>query len=191
MITASALSSIEWLFDKSVRENSCVSPEDSCEVISQPDADSIHKSLNKMLVVLNLSSYIFRIVALIEFNSDVSMVEHMAKIARSPDKKLADQTLRDAYAEFVNMICGTVNRRLCAEFGHVGMSTPFFLDSACVSYLSILNPTAVKSFDFIINGLAKFKLTACICVAKGKTLDFAIDQSDDPEAAASGELEFF
>ncbi|MBZ0092767.1 MAG: hypothetical protein K8F27_11195 [Sulfuricellaceae bacterium] len=191
MITASALSSIEWLFDKSVRENSCVGPEDSCEVISQPDAGSMTKHLNRKLVVLNLSSYIFRIVALIEFNSDVSMVEHMAKIARSPDKKLEDQTLLDAYAEFLNMICGTVNRRLCAEFGHVGMSTPFFLDSACVSYLSILNPTAVKSFDFLINGLARFKLTACICVAKDKTLDFAIDQSDDPEAAASGELEFF
>ncbi len=191
MITASALSSIEWLFEKSVRENSCVDPEDSCVVISLPEVASISKLVNRKLVVLNLSSYIFRIVALIEFNSDVSTLEYMAKISRSPDKKLDDHALLDAYAEFVNMICGAVNRRLNAEFGHVGLSTPFFLDSACVSYLSLLNPTAIKSFEFVINGLAHFRLTACICVARDETLDFEIDQSDDQEDASSGELEFF
>jgi len=193
MITANAISSIEWLFEKSVRENSCVGPEDNCIVTSLPELASSTKPENRKLVVLNISSFIFRIVALIEFDSNPSTTAHLAKILRSPDMRLEGQTLLDAYAEFVNMICGAVNRRLSAELRHVGMSTPFVLDSASAGYLPMLRPTKTKSFEVAVNETNFFKLTLCICVADDNSLNLNIDQSDksDQEDHSTGELELF
>ncbi len=191
MITANAISSIEWLFDKSVRENCSLGSEDRCTVTSLNESAEFSKPGKRKLVVLNISSYIFRIVALIEFQSDASTVEQFAKILRSSDMKLEGQALLDAYAEFTNMICGAVNRKLCTEFRHAGMSTPFFLDSSCASYISMLNPATTRSYEVVINEMPHFRLTLCVCVARDKTLDFNIEQSDDQEESATGELEFF
>lgn len=189
MITASATSSIEWLFEESVRENSCAGSEDRC-TMTQPSIQELLPKPENRLVVLNISSYIFRIVALIEFDEHPLTVAHLAKMLRRPENELEGQTLLDAYAEFFNMVCGAVNRKLSNKFKHVGMSTPFFINTACASYLSILNPAATRSFQVNINEQARFKLTVCTCVAKEKTLDFNIDRTAKKDVS-TGELELF
>ena len=99
--------------------------------------------------------------------------------------------LQDAYAEFVNLICGTVNRNLSPVFPHIGMSTPGFIDSACSGYIDTLNPVAIRSFDINVNDSARFKTTLCVCVTKGsKPLDFSINRQEK-EIHTSGELELF
>ena len=192
MITEGAMSSIEWLFENSVRENASSDADASECIISRIDElPSNSKGDNKKLVVLNISYYTFRIVVLVEFNSNAASTENFSQIVRSTGGQLEGQALLDSYAEFVNMLCGSVNRKLCSEFRHIGMSTPFYLDGSCVNYLSILNPTAVKSFEVAIREVACFRLTMCFCVASDKLVDFEIERSSTQEVESSGELEFF
>lgn len=190
MITEQALSSIEWLFERSVHENSLVDAEDTCTVNSLADASSAIAPENAILVALNIASYAFRIVILTEFKHDHSTIALLAKILKRPENELEGQVLHDACAEFVNILCGTVNRKLCTEFKHIGMSTPFFIDAACASYLSVLNPAAIRSLAFRINESAQFKLLLCVCVDKASSIDFSIDRTVD-EDVATGALELF
>lgn len=191
MITANASTSIDWLFEKSVRDNSVLDAGDRCIVTAKAEMAAPIDGANRQLVVLNISSYVFRLVALFDFATDAATVSHLARLSRSPDKALEGQALADAYAELVNMICGAVNRGLCAEFQHAGMSTPFLLETSCAHYLPALAPTRVKSYEVVINDAVRFDFTVCICVANASTLDFTIDRTEKQEVASSGELELF
>ncbi len=126
MISAKASAAIDWLFEKSVRDTSTPGPEDHCRVIRKPEMDLPDDAEKRQLVVLNIASYVFRIVALFDFDTDTATTTYLAKMLRSKEAQLKDQALLDAYAEFVNMICGAVNRGLGEAF-LAGMSTPFSL----------------------------------------------------------------
>lgn len=188
MITATAASSIAWLFEESVRSNSA-GKEDHC-AIAMPSSLTPLPTPEANLVVLNISSYLFRIVALIEFDNHPQTIRHLAKMLRRPTIELDGHARHDAYAEFLNMICGTVNRQLSTQFRHVGMSTPFFINAACADYLPTLKPAATKPFEITINQQTRFNLTVCTCVAKGKALDFNIDRNTQQDVS-TGELELF
>lgn len=190
MITANASAAIDWLFEKAVRDNSVLGGEESCIVTRKAEMAAPVEEAKRQLVVLNISSYAFRIVALFDFGTDAATVAHLARLSRSGDKTLEGQALFDAYAEFVNMVCGAVNRGLCAELQHAGMSTPFLLESTCSRYVSVLGPTRVQAYEVAINDGVRFNFTVCVCVANATTLDFDIDRSEN-EAASSGELELF
>jgi len=121
MINANTSTAIDWLFEKSVRDNSVPGPEDHCVVTRTTEIPSTDEGAKRKLVVLNISSYVFRIVALFDFDSDAATTAHLAKIARRTDQTLEGQALLDAYTEFVNMICGAVNRGLSAARLDTGM----------------------------------------------------------------------
>lgn len=189
MISRDARESIEWLFDKAIREHSVKTSSDSCEIHPHAGRDTAGSGSSAHLVVLNISSYLFRIVALFEFERDGGMRAHLAGLLGLDEQKLDEHALFDAYAEFVNMVCGAVNRGLSARF-HAGMSTPFFLESACVDHLAILHPTAIMALGVNLNGAARFRLTLCVQVAGNETLDFRLDRQEQ-QLESSGELEFF
>jgi hypothetical protein len=90
----------------------------------------------------------------------------------------------------VNLICGKVNRDLGKAIFHSGLSTPFFLESTCAQYLSILNPTHTHIIDAVVNDNVHFSLTICICTAADAAIDFQMDQSTQTETA-TGEMELF
>lgn len=190
MITINATTAIERLFEKSVHENALCSPEEHCLVTRHGGATPPGADAKNPLVVLNISSYLFRIVALFEFNTDAAMVERLARITRSPNQKLAGQAQLDAYAELANMICGSVNRSLCQQFRHAGISTPYFLENSCSQYLAMLKPAQTQMFEVSINAALWFKLAVCTCVADDAMLDFSLDESVQLESQ-SGELELF
>jgi hypothetical protein len=190
MISRDARESIEWLFDKAIREHSLNAASDRCEIHPHPGREVAGSAPAADLVVLNISSYLFRIVALFEFERDGGMRSHLAGLLGLDERTLDEHALFDAYAEFVNMVCGAVNRGLSACF-HAGMSTPFFLESACVDHVSILQPTGIVVLTVTINDAARFRLTLCIQVASNETLDFRVDRHEDEKVGASGELEFF
>lgn len=191
MISAKAITSIGWLFEQAIRENSVAGGQDRCVVTSRPLAAMPQADAAKrQLVVLNISSYVFRIVALFVFESDAATATHFARVLRSNQPQLQGQALLDAYAELTNMICGAVNRGLRADFRHSGMSTPFLLESSCADYVSILNPSHTHAYDVEINESVRFQLVVCSCVAASANLDFDIDRSTREEEV-SGELELF
>lgn len=190
MISRDAREAVEWLFETAIRDHSVKDAEDVCEVsvLAEPQS-SDGRSAASHLIVLNISSYLFRIVALFEFERDDAMKAQLAKLLGLDERGLDDHALFDAYAEFVNMVCGAVNRSLSAQF-HAGMSTPFVLESACVDHLSILQPTLQVALSTVINGDARFTLTLCIQVAPNETLDFKMERHET-QVESSGELEFF
>ncbi|MDR3411710.1 MAG: hypothetical protein P4L87_12345 [Formivibrio sp.] len=189
MMSPSACTAIHWLFEKSVRETSILAPEDNCIVSARPEMALVAEGAKRKLVVLNISSYVFRIVALFDFGTDEATTAYLARKSHSTGKPLEGQALLDAYAEFVNMICGAFNRGLGTAFP-AGMSTPFFLESSCARYVSILDPSHVASFEVAINDSVRFSFTVCICVASDTELDFDVDRSVQEEES-SGVLELF
>lgn len=190
MISANAVNSIEWLFDKAIRDNSTPEPDDRCTVEVKSGMSPLVESAAHRLVVLNISSYAFRIVALFDFGTDAATLAHLAKIMHRGDETFERQALLDAFGEFTNRVCGEVNRGLTANFRHSGMSTPFILANSCLSYLSVLEPSQVRSFEVAINDTVRFEAIVCICVDSETSLDFQIDRSAQEETS-SGELELF
>lgn len=189
-VTAMARDALDWAFDKSIRENSVSDPLEPCVVTRLTESPPSTGDEQRQLVVLNMSSYVFRVVALFDFSMDAATRAHLAKLSRTPLARLDGQALLDACSEWVNMICGAVNRGLSARFPHAGMSTPFPLESSCAHHLSLLNPAWTRVFAVEINQSVRYNLNVCVCVASGSTLDFDLDRSAQ-EDASSGELELF
>jgi hypothetical protein len=114
----------------------------------------------------------------------------MVRMTRSQVPDLDAQALTDAYAELVNMVCGAVNRGLGVPFPHIGMSTPYILESSCVKYAAALDPQYLQRYEVLINDAVRFNLTICLCAGADTTLDFRID-TYEAEAESAGELEMF
>ena len=189
MLTARAISSIEWLFEKSIHDNSVFSPTDRCVVTSLSEkAPAIDD--DKHLVLINISSYAFRIVALFSFNNNAATAAHFSKISHNTDKTLCDQLLLDTYSELVNLICGAVNQRLRNEFRHVALSTPFVLAISCVQYISMLNFSMTRSINVVINESVDFNVIVGVCVDNNTVLDFDIDRAEQQDISC-GEIELF
>jgi len=189
MLTASAISSIEWLFEKSIHDNSVFSPADHCVVTFLSDKAPAVNDDNH-LVLINISSYAFRIVALFSFNKDAATAAHFSRKSHDSEKTLCDQLLLDSYSELVNLICGAVNQGLRNEFRHVALSTPFVLASSCVQYVSMLNFSMTKSINVVINESVDFSVIVGVCVDNNNILDFHIDRSEQ-QNISSGEIELF
>lgn len=192
MITSQASSAIAWLFETAVRENSLIQADDTCHIVAQPAEAVAIDTVGQphRLVVLNIASYTFRIVALFDFATDAATLAHLAKIIRTSENTLQGQALDDALAEFVNMICGSVNRGLCSHLQQAGMSTPFLLESSCARYLSILEPEQIQRYAVTINAEMDFQFWICICTAHQTTLDFDMPRHQ-PAQATGGKLELF
>lgn len=191
MIKPNAIASVRWLFEKAIRENSGSDIGASCEVTVSPGlGEEVEGDARRHLVVIGISSYLFRIVVLFDFDSSPETLAYLARCTGSESGALQGQLLADAYGELVNMICGAVKRALHEIFPHTGMSTPFVLESACAKYVCTLNPACSLSFAVRLNDGMNFHMTVCLCVAAGTVLDFSVDRSER-EAESSGELEFF
>ena len=189
MVSQGSITGIEWLFEKAVRDNSVSSSEDACVVSKLAAGKPVQVTTNQHLVVLTISTYLFRIVALFQFTNDAATRAHMAQLAKSQTGEIDEQTLKDTYSELVNMVCGAVNRGLGVPFPHIGLSTPFTLESSCSNYVSALEPEYSQRFEVLLNDSVRFNLTLCLCVGSGVSLDFMVDTYEQEEE--SGELELF
>lgn len=191
MVGNNAIASLEWLYEKAVRENSAAGADTRCAMTPQPAAGAPAESAKRHLVVLTIASYVFRIVALFDFSRDAATAAHMARLVRSKTPEIDGQALDDAFAELVNMICGAVNRRLVDYFPHVGMSTPFVLEGSCSGHLATLDPAHVQSYRVQLDDAVGYGLTLCLCTARDSRFDFQVDRAEHADSASSGELELF
>ena len=189
MMSANAGAALDWIFERAVYETISLGPEDRCAVKKITGKRERGADSSRQLIVLNISSYVFRIVALFEFELNAQTRAHLARIARSNAGQLSEQALLDACAELVNMICGSANRKL-GESCLAGMSTPFFLESSCAHHLSMLNPVHEQSFGVEINESVLFYFTLCVCAAGDVEVDFNVDRTIQ-EVASQGALELF
>lgn len=190
MVSARSIAAIDWLFETSVAEHCRDGEQPPCQITLRHDVPPSAEARDCHVVALNISSYQFRIAVLFDFATDHASVAYLSRLSRCGEQALEGQALLDAYAEFVNMICGAVNRGLHGAFLHTGMSTPNVLDNSCLRYLAILRPAHVSLIEVVVSETVRFSLTLCICLAPETTLDFALERTAVAEVS-SGELEFF
>lgn len=155
-----------------------------------------HASQGQQIVVLTVSSYLFRLLAILHFRDDAATRAFFAggggeDGAEAP--ALTRQEFLDRVGECGNLVCGALNRDLGHHFPHVGMSTPNIVDRDCMRYVELLGCGLQRHYRIDLPGDAV--LHASLCVSDYGTVDFHVEPRADAEGAAdevdAGELEFF
>jgi hypothetical protein len=184
MITQPAREGFDHLLTRALRASLTVSDEQSCDINVVPNLDHVEAST---MVVLTVSSYLFRLIVMLHFSADQVTREHVARVNKIAPEDMSEQSFRDAIAECGNICCGILNRDLGPIFPHIGMSTPNLIDTRCAAYLDMLNCGHIQHFEVNIEQTPMFRVSLCVC--DYADLDFVIDVND--AGADTGELELF
>lgn len=184
MISNSARDGFDYMFMQGIKGGLMATPDDHCTISVLPDLTEVKET---KLVILTVSSYLFRLMVMIYFTPDQATKEHFARVNKTTVEDMDLQAFDDAISECGNISCGILNRELAHFFPNIGMSTPNILDKDCSSYLDILNLGHVRHLRVDINEAIHFHASLCVCAYAD--LDFAVDIRE--EAASTGELELF
>src|SRR5258707_5709991 len=179
MISSSAQASFEGLFMKAARSRLPQGPDDACDIVPL-ESDNANATSDANVVVLTISSILFRLLLVFHFDEDESTRGYFVKDS-------ADDALCDALLEVFNLCCGAVNQDLLRYFPDLGMSTPYVLSARCLSHLEQLKPDYLSSYAITINGSVQLAATVCVCAHA--PIDFVADLTAVEES--SGELELF
>jgi hypothetical protein len=179
VITESVKQGIDFIFTKAAKSNLCVGEGDSIEITSLPTGKII-ETPEKHIVVLTISSYLFRLLTIFHINTD--------KVTEAYFKKSdAGADFFEVFSEVGNLTCGAMNRDIGNYFPHLGMSTPYILESKCIPFLKELKPNYVSQHKIIINDQVSMHATLCMC--SYAPIDFKVDMSIAAEE--TGALELF
>lgn len=178
MISQQAKKSIESIFIKAARVSLLHDSSDQMAISLISDAE-VEDIPEKTMIVLTISSFVFRLLTIFHINQDASTEQYFGRGA-------GDMSLIDAISEKGNLCCGTMNRELLKSFGHLGMSTPYVLGRECMEFLKELRPGHIARFEIVINDTVRLHVTLCMC--ENANIDFVVDESHEEE---TGALELF
>lgn len=155
---------------------------DSADVVTVEALRGTQKSAlpETDLVVLTLASYAFRIVTIFELSNAGAVREYFLG-------GNSDTDFFEAFGELGNRCCGAMSRELGRHFPHMGMSTPFRLESQCLDYIDVLRPTWEVQYRVRIGEAVSLQASLCFCAYA--PMDFQIDAPLEEET--TGELELF
>jgi hypothetical protein len=179
VISAHAKDSFERIFRKAAQTRLPMDSADSCEIAPLAEA-SADTTGDTQVVVLTVSSIVFRLLLILHFDEDDSTRRYYVGDAD-------ERPFREAFLEICNLCCGAMNQELLRYFPDLGMSTPYVLSARCVPYLHELKPGLLSSYSVVINDAVRLAATVCVCAHA--PLDFVADTSAIEET--SGELELF
>ena len=149
---------------------------------------ALGKIKEKKIVILTVSSYLFRAIAILYFKPDTATRAYFNRTAEEGAPPLTDEEFLDRVAECGNVCCGALNRDLGPFFPHVGMSTPNIIDKDCMQYVDLLGCGLVKHYKIVLEG--ELTMYATLCVADYGLVDFHVDPAVEV-AVDTGELEMF
>lgn len=179
MISEHAKHSVNTIFIKAAKAHLTVNPEDSIE-ISQLSDTRLGNVPGKDIVVLTISSYLFRLLTIFHVTPDKATAGYF-------NKSDASREFHEVFNEHGNLCVGAMNRDLGNHFVHLGMSTPYKLESKSAPFISELKPGYVSHHRIGIN--ADISLHATLCLCAYRPLDFRIDPHQVEEEF--GEIELF
>lgn len=179
MISQQAKNGFGHIFVKAAKSHLILNAEDACDIIALPEM-SLSKLKEKKLLVLTISSFLFRLVTIFHFNENQAARDYFKK-------GVSGETVTDVLSEIGNLCCGAINRDLLHHVSHLGMSTPYVLDSQCLPFLNELKPGFVTGYEININRSLQMHATLCVCAYA--PIDFSVDMSAVEET--TGELELF
>ena len=189
MITERAKAGFDTLLNTALRSG-LSSAGGPCRI--QP-VEALEKSKHKRIVVLTVSSYLFRLLAILYFKDDAATRAFFATQGGGGDgpvPELSEQEFIDRICESGNMICGSLNRDLGRHFPHVGMSTPNVIDRDCMRYVDLLGCGLKRHYLLSLPG--DLTMYASLCVSDYGTVDFHVEPAAaQDEDVSTGELEFF
>jgi len=184
MISQQAKDAFEFFVTNALKTALVASPDDRCEVTRLEDDSEINE---QKFVLLTVSSYLFRALALVHFTLDAPTRRHLAAINHADVASMSEDDHHDVIGEVGNIFCGAVNRELSHHFPYLGMSTPNVLDHHCIDYIDELKASYIRHFRIVVNdGLT---LHATLCVCDFADIDFHVDTTAVEES--NGELELF
>jgi hypothetical protein len=184
MISDRAKASFDRLLVSSLKSGMPVA---GASVAVEPVA-TLDKIKEKKIVILTVSSYLFRLIAILYFKPDAATRAYFNRNAEAGAPELGDDEFYDRVAECGNVCCGSLNRELGGFFPHVGMSTPNIIDKDCMQYVGLLDCGLVKHYRIVLDG--ELTMYASLCVADYGLVDFHVDPAVE-SAVDTGELEMF
>ena len=149
---------------------------------------SLERIRENKIVILTVSSYLFRLMAILHFKPDAATRAWFARDVEEGAPALPDDEFYDRVAECGNVVCGAFNRDLGPFFPHVGMSTPNIIDKDCMQYVDLLGCSLTKHYKIVLDG--ELTMYATLCVADYGSVDFHVDPAVEV-AVDTGELEMF
>lgn len=179
MITENVKHGIDFVFTKAAKANLAVNSGDHVEITALPVGKLI-ETPEKNIVVLTISSYLFRLLTIFHVDPDKGTQAYFTKGESGAN-------FFEVFSELGNLCCGAMNRDLGNYFPHLGMSTPYVLDSKCLPFLKELKPNYLSQHNIVINGSVNMHGTLCMC--SYAPIDFRVDMSIAEEE--TGALELF
>jgi hypothetical protein len=183
MISAQTQQALHQMVCRAVQASPLVVDGVVAEVTAEPDLSALPA---EQVVVLTVSSYLFRLTFLIYFSPDAATYAHFASANNLVLDEMGEAEFADALRECANMCCGNLNRDLVRRIPHLGMSTPNILDRRCVDYLGKLGKGHQQ--HFVLRNPQGPHFGVSLCVNAFAPLDFVDDQAPAEE---TGELEMF
>ena len=183
MLSQSAKDGFDLLLRQSLK-NSIVPSGTEAQISTLPESADFPE---KQMVVLTVSSYLFRLMVMFYFSPDAATRGHFARLNNIDEEAMSEQTFMDAIAESGNLCCGILNRDLGNFFPHIGMSTPNVIDKNCAAYLQKLNSQHIQHFAIDMDGSPRFHVS--LCVSAYADIDFSV--SAEALGSDTGELELF
>jgi hypothetical protein len=178
MISARAKQAINHIFTRAAQTNLRLGSDDSVDISHLPESSLIEPPAAH-LVVLTIVSYRFRLLTLFHVNDDRASRDYFGR-------NDLEKPIFDSFGETGNMCCGAMNRELGRHYPHLGMSTPYVLDSHCIRFISSLKPGYLSQHQIVINGSLTLHATLCLCTYG--EMDFEAEFIDTPEPTGSLEL---
>lgn len=117
MISSSARDGFDTLLTQALK-NSLAQGSASFDVATLADTAGISE---KKIVVLTVSSYLFRLMVMFYFTPDAATKNYFARLNNVNPEDMSEQSFMDAIAECGNLCCGILNRDLGNFFPHIGM----------------------------------------------------------------------
>ena len=138
------------------------------------------KFVEKDIVVLTISSFLFRVLTIFHIGDDADTRDYFLK-------NTTGRSLTEVFSEISNLCSGAMNCELLRYFPHLGTSTPYTLSSRSLPFLNEKKSGHLSRFLITLNGTVR--LQATLCMYGYAPVDFVIDKN--AAAVETGELEFF
>lgn len=185
MLSQSARDGFDRLLMQSLK-GSLIPPDEQAEV-SIVSGNELSSMRERQMVVLTISSYLFRAMVMFHFSPDAPTRELFARLNRLAPQEMSEQVFMDGIAESGNLCCGILNRELSNFFPHIGMSTPNVIDQQCAAFLSTFKHQHIQYFAVDFTQSLRFHVT--LCVSAYAAIDFQVNS--DATSVDTGELELF
>ncbi len=152
--------------------------------------DDVARDHEREVVMLTVSSYMFRVLLFIHFNRNPALRSHLAALDGHPGDTLDDERFTDAIMEHGNLCCGALNRDLSQFFPHIGMSTPCILHRSSVEHVAAVNPAFTRRYRADVSPGVPMHFTLALCAFADLDFPFEPRAAEEVEDTA-GELEMF